>query len=245
MLFKNFLNLKIVLISIFISVLLSLLSTYFYNFFLSGKSIISARIIENHTPKTFVIFENLEKNGFFSDYYAEIRLENLINNIILAKKNRIDDFDNEYNITRNICDKNLSIEFVKKNKKIFFIQVAGKANDIDKINSCILDIHKKINNSIQLKLDTVKRAINEVISSDENLLFIRNYSHNEKTMNAAKKLYSEDWFNENPVLLDSQFETKTIKITSTKIFFVITFLCYLLILLAIFNRKRIFRYLKN
>ena len=244
MLFKNFLNLKIVLISIFISVLLSLLSTYFYNFFLSGKSIISARIIENHTPQTFVIFEDLVKNDFFSDY-AEIRLENLINNIILAEKKAIDDFDDEYNITRNICDKNLSIEFDKKSKKIFIIQVAGKAKDIDKINSCILEMHKKINNSIKLKLDRAKRKINEIMSSDENLLFFRNYSINEKTINAAKKLYREGLFNENPVLLDSQFKTKTIKITSTKIFFVITFLCYLLILLAIFNRKRIFRYLKN
>jgi hypothetical protein len=244
MYFAKFIKVKNILVSVFISIVLSSLATFLYTKNTPGKTKVTVLLTEDYNPEIYFL---MNKDYFLNELFERARLQYFINNfqetdnlkkLIFYKNTNI-------KILKQECKKSMNINYIAINKRTVAMEVADKTQNIEAINLCITSTVDLINNSIN---ELVNGIINEFkfysqkssfadmspeIIGNENLkLLYKNFLDLE---NIIKKKPIK-------IKIETRVETTISKHSNVKIYFTTVFLCFLIIAIFIFERKKIFKY---
>lgn len=246
MYFAKFFKIKSFLVSVFISIILSSLTTFLYTKYTLGKTKVTVILKEDYGPDIHFII-NISKNSL-DELFEKARLQYFINNLkeTNSLKNLI--FYKNVNI-ENLkleCKKNLRINYIEIDKKTFAIEIADKTQNIEAINLCISSTVNFINDSIN---NQINKIVNDLKFYYLKYPFV--YTPPEIMVNENLNLLYKNFLNlenkikKNPIKIESRFETSIAIYTNVKIFFATIFACYLIAAILILERKKIFKNLNS
>lgn len=244
MYFAQFFKIKSFLVSVFISIILTSLTTFLYTKYTPGKTKVTVILKEDYSPDIYFI---INKNNSLDELFERARLQYFINN--LTEKNSLKNliFYKNVNI-ENLkleCKKNLHINYIEINNKTFAIEIADKTQNIEAINLCISSTVNFINDSIN---DEINKIVNDLKFYYQKYPFV--YIPPEIIVNENLNLLYKNFLNlenkikKNPIKIESRFETSISKYTDVKIYFITLFVCYFIIVIFILERKKIFKIFK-
>jgi hypothetical protein len=244
MYFAQFFKIKSFLVSVFISIILSSITTFLYTKYTPGKTKITVLLKEDFNPDIYFIINNSKT---FVELFESIRLEYFINNFREVNNLKKLIFDKKTNIKnlKQECKKSMQVDYIEINKKTFAIEISDKTENIEAINLCISSTLDLINNSIN---DQINPIITEFKFYYQKYPFI--LTPPEIMVNENLNLLYKNFLNlenkikKDPIKIESRFETTVSKYTNVKIYFITVFICYLIIIIFILERKKIFKIFK-
>ncbi len=238
--FTKLINLKKLLVAIFISILFSSFSTYIYSKNKSGKTKVSIVLQENYNPEIYFL---LRENPFLNELFESVRLQYFINNLREKNDLKLMIFYKKIDVKEiNLqCKKNIPIDYIEIDKRKFIIEIADTSKNIDDINLCILSIVDFINKSINNQLSKIISEFKIYSQKNPFITIPPGIITNENlTLRYKDFLNLENKIQKNPITLEFRTEYTISKFTNTKIYFFTLFTSLLIISLVILNRKRIF-----
>jgi len=254
MIFKKSTNLKIFLIFLVTSLFFTLI-VIFYSNDLGGKIKKTILLQEN---KNIYIDRAKDLNGFPANIFEKIQLEYIIDNLQSAPNSSqrlFFNLENQYS-KKVKCPKNVTIiytkldnyNYIKLDKKKFIMEVGGRKNDIDNINSCILQTVNFINETIKNNYDKALTIYN--LYYKENLIYLNLRYFLNDDQNQKHKLYLENFVNikkleKNPVEVIYLDTLNISKESDIKVLFFTLFLIFLIISLVIFYQKKYLNFIKK
>lgn len=235
--FLKLINLKQLLICIFISILISSFGTYIYSKNKSGKTKVSIVLQENYNPEIYFL---LKENQFLNDLFESARLQYFINNLKEKNDLKLMIFYKKIDAKeKNLqCKKNIPIDYIEIDKRKFIIEIADKSENIDDINLCILSIVDFINKSINNQLSKIISEFKIYSKKNSFITTPPQYLTNENLALSYKDLLNlENRIQKNPITLEFRTEYTISKFTRTEVYFFTLFTSFLIISLVILNRK--------
>lgn len=241
--FNNFSKLDKYLVSICISIILSLFTTFFLKKIDGGKIQISVMLKENYNSQTYLLFGH---NSYVNNLFENARLNYFIN-FLKSKNNQnllsFEDYD--FSDFNNRCEKNMYINYIIVDKKNVLLEIADKKNKKDSLYLCITSIVDFLNNSINQNINKNNLELN--IDKEKLLVYFgqRDFKNENEKLNYLASFNTEKIVNKNPVQITKKREIISTKITKPIVYFIVLFICYEIIFISILFRKKIFLYLKK
>jgi hypothetical protein len=240
--FAQLFKVKNILVSVFISIILSSLITFLYTKNTTGKTKVTVLLTENYNPEIYFL---MNKDYFLNELFERARLQYFINNLQESNNLKKLIFYKNTNIKnlKQECKKSMSINYIAINKRTFAMEVADKTQNIEAINLCITSTVDLINNSINGQVNGI---INEFKFYSQKFPFAvmpPEIMGNENLKILYKNFLDlENKIKKNPIKIDGRIETTFSKYSSVKIFFTSVFICILIITIFILERKKIFNF---
>jgi hypothetical protein len=241
MYFAQYFKIKNFLVSVFISIILSSLTTFLYTKNTPGKTKITVLLKEDFNPDIYFIINN-DKIGSIAELFESIRLEYFIKNFKESNNLKKLIFYKKINIKnlKQDCKKNMQIDYIEINKKTFAIEFYDKTENIEAINLCISSTLDLINNSINDQINSIIPELKfyyqkyffvvippEIIANENLNLLYKNFLDLE---NQIKKTPIK-------IRMEARDETNISKFTNLKIYFATIFVCFFIITILILEKK--------
>jgi hypothetical protein len=233
MLYKNLPKIKNIIYAICISIILSSLTTFFLKKYINVKHQVSIILKENYDFKSYLF---LHYHPLIAENFKNVKLEYMIK-LLRNEKNSVfidDEHLSDFMNLKKECGNAYPTDFELIDSKTIIMRTLYVSKDLNTLNLCNNKILHLLNFTIKNEIIKKKKELKKLIDLNDKLVFMA-----FGQLDLVNIL--DNYFLTEPVILVKENNQIIIKLIKIEHYFIATFICFLIIILSIFERNKLLK----